>query len=287
MVQSYQGGDNMFGENEFMENKFDELSKNYLVGYLYSLEGTMGDGMRHMFDNRNCVMSGKPNSHPTAFQTYLYEDETPFCLFGSSGQTTMTLVHEIGHYYAAISNNDLSNYDLLETHSQGNEYLFLNYSSGYFSPAVYDVIEGYQLAVAYIGIIMETIIDEFEQRVYTLPSVENYTSADFDAIMADVCSAYGGLSFVKNTYADPLNYWRQVCITSPVYYISYAVSSIAALELAAIAQEDLNAAYATYTTLVEGVTEEDGFLKALEKAGLTSPFAEETYTETLDPVFSK
>ena len=36
-------------------------------------------------------------------------------------------------------------------------------------------------------------------------------------------------------------------------------------------------AYEAYTILVEGVTYEDGFVKALEKAGLGSPFDEETY----------
>lgn len=272
--------------NSFMNSKFDGLDKNYLIDYLNSLEGTMGDGMRHMFENKNCVISGKPNSHPTAFQTYLYEDETPFCLFGSSGQSSTTVVHEIGHYYAALTNNDLSNYDLMETHSQGNEFLFLNYCSNKMDSSVFSVVEAYQLVNAYYIIIMATIIDEFEQTVYSLDSVEGYTSEDFDAIMSEVCKKYGGDLYVSNVYADPFNYWRQVCVTNPVYYISYAVSSVAALEIAALVAEDKDAAFTAYTTLVEGVTEEDGFLKALEKAGLTTPFDEETYTN-LAPILTK
>ena len=272
--------------NNFMNNKFDGLDQNYLVNYLNSLEGTMGEGMRHMFENKNCVISGKPNSHPTAFQTYLYESETPFCLFGSSGQSSTTVVHEIGHYYAAYANNDLGSYDLLETHSQGNEFLFLNYCSDLLDPRVYDVIEGYQVVNACYIVVMATIIDEFEQRVYSLDSVEGFTSADFDAIMTDVCKGYGGIVAIKSAFADPLDYWRQVCITSPVYYISYAVSSIAALEIGALVEKDKDAAYASYTTLVEGVTYEDGFLGALVKAGLTTPFDEETYTN-LDSFLNK
>ena len=272
--------------NNFMNKKFDGLDQNYLIDYLNSLEGSMGEGMRHMFENKNCVISGKPNSHPTAFQTYLYEDETPFCLFGSSGQSSTTVVHEIGHYYAAYTNNDISNYDLCETHSQGNEFLFLNYCSDKLNSQVYDVVEGYQLVNAYYIIIMATIIDEYEQRVYALDSVEGFTSADFDAIMEDVCKQYGGAVYVQSTYADPFNYWRQVCITSPVYYISYAVSSVAALEIAALVEEDKDAAYTAYTNLVEGITYEDGFLGALEKAGLTTPFEEETYIN-LAPILNK
>ena len=33
----------------------------------------------------------------------------------------------------------------------------------------------------------------------------------------------------------------------------------------------------SYTKLVEGITPEDGFLGALAKAGLTTPFEEETF----------
>ena len=272
----------------FMEKDFNKLKDNYLLMYLDSLDGTMGEGMKDVFKSKNCIFSDKINSHPTAFQTYLYKDEMPFCLFGNSGQSSTTVVHEIGHYYAAYANNDLSNCDLLETHSQGNEFLFLNYCSNKFSLEVYDVIEGYQLVNAYWTIIYATIIDEYEQKVYSLDSVEGFTSADFDAIMTEVCEAYGGVKQVEKVYTtDPMYYWRAVCVTNPVYYISYAVSSVAALEIAALAQEDTEAAYTAYTTLVEGVTYEDGFVKALEKAGLTSPFEEETYTETLASLFAK
>ena len=265
--------------NKFMNGKFDSGDTNYLLEYLDSLEGSMGESMRHMFENKNCVFSGKPTSHPTAFQTYLYEDETPICLFGSQGQSATTMVHEIGHYYAALKNNDLSSYDLLETHSQSNEFLFLEFASHKLPEAAYDVVYAYQLVNACYIIVMATIIDEFEQRVYALDSVEGFTSADFDAIMDDVCKAYGGTDYVAGMYADPLNYWRQVCVTNPVYYISYAVSAVAALEVNALVLKDKDAAYTAYTTLVEGVTVEDGFVGALTKAGLTSPFEEQTFVD--------
>ncbi len=266
---------------KFMNGKFDGMDKNYLLNYLDSLgDTTMGNGMRHMFENKNCIFSGKPDSHPTAFCTYLYESEVPFCLFGSSGQSSTTMVHEIGHYYADLTNSDLTSYDLLETHSQGNEFLFLAYCEPQISEAAFDVIYAYQLVNACYIIVMASIIDEFEQRVYALDSetVAAYTSEDFDAIMEEVCKPYGGSVYVESELADPFNYWRQVTVTNPVYYISYAVSAVAALEINSLVRVDEAAAYTAYTTLVEGVTSEDGFLGALTIAGLTSPFEEETYT---------
>ena len=264
---------------EFVAGNFDAGKKNYLLMYLDSLEGTMGENMRHMFDNKNCVFSNNKNSHPTAFQTYLYESETPFCLFGSDGQSASTMVHEIGHYYAAVTNNDINNYDLCETHSQGNEFLFLKYCEGKISSSIYPYVRAYNLVNAGYVMILATIVDEFEQRVYALDdeTVASMTSEDFDAIMTSVCEPYGGVDWVSSNISDPLDYWRQVVISNPVYYISYAVSAVAAVEIFAIAEEDYDAALTYYTALVEGVTEEDGFLGALTKAGLTTPFEEETF----------
>ena len=263
----------------FVQDKFDKTDKNYLILYLNSLEGTMGENMRHVFENKNCVFSNNSKSHPTAFCTYLYEDEQPFCLFGCNGQSANTMVHEIGHYYASVTNNDLNNYDLCETHSQANEFLFIKFCEGQMNSAIYDCVRAYNLVNACYVMIIATIVDEFEQRVYALSDEEiaAMTSADFDAIMSDVCEPYGGADWVSSKIADPFNYWRQVAISNPVYYISYAVSAAASVEIFAMAEEDQEAAYVAYRTLAEGVTEEDGFLNALKKAGIYTPFEEEAF----------
>ena len=263
----------------FVQDAFDKTSKNYLLLYLNSLEGEMGEAMRGMFHNRNFIISNNLNSHPTAFCTYLYYDETPFCLFGNEGQSANTMVHEIGHYYADILNNDLRSYDLLETHSQGNEFLFIKYCESQMNATIYSCVRAYNLVNACYTMILATIVDEFEQSIYALDdeTIANMTSEDFDAIMNQICEPYGGASWVANNLTDPNTYWRRVAVSNPVYYISYAISAAAAVEIFALAEEDVDAAYAAYTTLVEGVTEEDGFLGALEKAGIYTPFEEEAF----------
>ena len=274
---------------EFLEDPFYSSNKrNYLVKYLDSLEGAMGEGMRDVFESKNCIFSFSGNSHPTAFQTYLYEDETPFCFFGSSGQSASTVAHEIGHYYAAYTNSDIDNYDLCETHSQGNEFLFLTFCKDYLNEDVYDVSRAYQLVNACYVMIMATIIDEYEQNVYALDdtTIAAMTGKDFDAIMTEVCAQYGGAPWVSSVVSDPYSYWRLVCISNPVYYISYAVSASAAVNILALAEEDYNAALESYTKLVEGITPEDGFLGALAKAGLTTPFDEETFIK-IEEVLAK
>lgn len=264
---------------EFIQNRFDKTSKNYLLLYLNSLEGTMGESMRDVFESKNCVFSNNSNSHPTAFCTYLYEDDKPFCLFGSNGQEANTIVHEIGHYYAFLVNKDLDNLDICETHSQGNEFLFLKFCEGQMNAAVYECVRAYNLVSTCYTMMLATIVDEFEQTVYSLDdeTIANMTSEDFDAIITEICEPYGGAKWVSDNLYDPYMYWRLVTSTSPVYYISYAVSAAAAIEIYALAETDIDAAYVAYTTLVEGVTAEDGFINALKKAGIYTPFEEEAF----------
>lgn len=269
---------------DFVNGGFDKSSKNYLLLYLDSLEGTMGENMRHMFDNKNCVFSINKNSHPTAFCTYLYVSEQPFCLFGNDGQDASTIVHEVGHYYAFATNKDLDNYDLCETHSQGNEFLFIKFCEGEMNSAIYDCVRAYNLLATTQTMILATIVDEFEQRVYALDdeTIMSMTSEDFDAIMTEVCEPYGGAKWVTDNLYDPYIYWRRVAISSPVYYISYAVSAAAAIEIFAIAESEVEgegyeAAKTIYAALAEEVLPEDGFLNALKKAGLYTPFEEDAF----------
>lgn len=268
---------------DFLTGGFDTMKKNYVLEYFASLDGTMGEAMNSVFGGKNCVFSYNSNSHPTAFCTYLYEDEKPICFFGSNGQTSSTIVHEVGHYYASYVNNDLNNFDLCETHSQGNELLFLKFTQKSLNKDIYSCVKAYNLFNMYYIIVMATMMDEFEQRVYDLESVEGYTSEDFDAIMDEVIESYGkGASWFTENLTDPYNYWRSTVIDNPVYYISYAVSAVAAIEIFAVADEDYEAAQAAYIILVEDVTPEDGFIGALEKAGLGSPFEASTFTKVAE-----
>ena len=268
--------------NAFSSGKFDSMEDNYVMMYLESLGDTnMGIAMRDVFESENCVFTNSKNSHPTAFQTWLYESEKPFCLFGSNGQSSTTIIHEIGHYYAAYTNDDIGDYDLCETHSQSNEFLFLTYCSSKLPKGVYKATVMYQLANMYLNICIAAAVDEFEQAVYSLSSEEIMAMdvADFDAIMAEIAESYDG---VLDDY-DPYDYWKRVAVRNPVYYISYSVSAVASLNIYAMALEDIDAAYATYRALVETTgIEEMGYVEALAVAGVASPFEEEAHKNVVN-----
>ena len=95
--------------------------------------------------------------------------------------------------------------------------------------------------------------------------------------MRSVCEKYGGADHINSEITDVFYYWRQVATNNPVYYISYAVSMVEAMNIFAIADEDPAAAREVYRKLVEESTEDDTLLTAAERAGLSSPFDEETF----------
>ena len=266
----------------FMERDFDSMEDNYVMMYFNSLGDTnMGVAMRDVFDSKNCVFADNKNSHPTAFQTWLYESDKPFCLFGSDGQSATTIVHEVGHYYAAYTNDDIGDYDLCETHSQSNEFLFLNFCSDKLPKSVFTTAMLYQLVNTCGTITLASIVDQFEQAVYALPNeiVAEMTVEDFDAIMTEIKSA-GEYSGVTSNFIDPCEYWKKVVVSNPVYYVSYSVSAVASLNIYAMALEDVDAAYAAYRALVEtpGI-EEMGYVEALTVAGVASPFEQSSHSK--------
>ncbi len=269
----------------FMDRDFDSMEDNYVVMYFESLGDTnMGVAMRDVFESENCVFADSPDSHPTAFQTWLYESEKPFCLFGSSGQSATTIVHEVGHYYAAYTNDDIDDYDLCETHSQSNEFLFMNFCSDKLPKNVFNTAMLYQLVNTCGTITLASIVDQFEQKVYSLTDEEIAAMgvAEFDAIMDEIKSA-PEYADVLASFIDPNEYWKLVVVDNPVYYVSYSVSAVASLNVYAMALEDPAAAMAAYQALVEtpGI-DEMGYVEALTAAGVANPFVESSHKKVAD-----
>ena len=258
----------------YLYEPFDVFDENYLELYVNSYDNSTGEGFRHLFENRNMIFSNSPNSHQSAYQTYLEEYEAPFCLFGSNGQSLSTIVHEMGHYYASLYIPHVPSYDVAEIHSQANEFLLMTFMKQYMDEDIYETLTNYNVYNTVAMSLVCVAIDDFEQAVYSIENIDEYTYEDFNAIMASVNAKYGG---APNKVTNMNEYWLSVCPNSPVYYISYATSSIAALSIYSMAQEDEALARETYRKLIEEIEEEDGFKTVMDKIGLNSPFVEETF----------
>lgn len=260
---------------DLLDNEsFDGLDKNYLMNYLNSLSGTTKDGMMHMFDNKFFLCADWEDAHEGAFTTRIY---APFCYFGPGYyQSTFTVAHELGHYYASLHTlDDNFCYDLAETHSQGNEMLLMHYLRRELSADVYEVLVYYKIYSISYAILMATLLDHFEETVYSMPELCRATSNEpFDAVMKQILPQY---NLPKNLEESFSNLWREICIVSPIYYLSYATSAVTALNLYSMCQKDEAAALESYRKLVEEQNPEGGFTENLNNAGIPSPFEESSF----------
>lgn len=260
---------------EILFTDYEELSTDYPRQYFETLPQTVRSGMEHMFEKDNYIMTEAEDAYAGAFTANIGE---PFCFFGPDSQNSFVIVHELGHYYADLcAEEELMSYDLAETQSQGNEMLFLSYLKTVLPQKVYDTLLYYQLYNFTNVIIQSAVFDEFEEYVYNIEDVSDYTTADYDRIMYDIVNSYEIDDPYQIIPEGMLWLWKNVGIESPVYYLSYAVSATAALNLYSQSMMDYGAAVEAYRKLQEEVDSESSFMGALENAGIPGVFEEESY----------
>ena len=263
----------------WMYNDYGDVTGNPVEAYFESLPQSMGDCMSKVLQQEHAIFINDVTSYEGAFTGYFYEDSYPFCYFGPGYQSVFTVIHEAGHFWAADSQGGLDiDLDLAELHSQGNEWLMLEFSKGMMSEACYNVLRTYKIYESLATIIVSVIIDEFEEMVYTgAASPFSDGLACLEGYMDEICTRYGGKQFIEEYVTDISTYWKFVVIESPVYYISYGVSAISSLTLFSEATKDYAKALSIYEELSAGELIPDAFLENLKQAGLATPFDENVY----------
>ena len=258
----------------FLYNKYTTLYTDYFGKYMEVAPGNLKQETENMLNN-DSLFSEEANAMAGAFTTTI--GERSYCYFGPEYSSVTTVIHEAGHYYASRY-ADLGSIplDLAETHSQGNEWLFLANVGNSMKKNEYSATVSYLMYNNVAMIMICLMVDEFEQKVYST-DVSAYTAADFDALMDSIVTQYFDLSYAEANITDVNAYWRAVVVEQPIYYISYAVSSVAAMDLYTIAQGDFAAAAEIYRKLCEEPIEDGGFLESISAAGLTGPFDEAFY----------
>ena len=258
-----------------------EITLNYFDRYVSSFTGSTKAGFTHAFENGNYLMTDSKNAQGAAFVVYLPSYNKPFCFFGPDYQNVFTIVHEIGHYYSYLysGGSGYVSYDLLETHSQSNEMLLLEYLESELDEKIYDTVETVSIANLVASIIISTIVDEVEEIIYKVET--DYSSDYFDQVIENVCEKYGGIEYVNSAIfgqSNIENYVRRVIVSQPVYYLSYATSGTASLALYSNAKENRETARIAYKKLIEETSEDLGFEESLLFAGFSSPFEDNTFT---------
>lgn len=269
----------------FTYKAYDAMDENYVCLYLADMPESARENMQSMFSDGRVVFASNARAYQGAYTTTI--NEMPFCYFGTDYDGSETLIHELGHYYGCLF-TDMENQpmDLAETQSQGNEWLFIHFLKSQLSEGTYESIAEYKLYSDLGYIICFVMIDQFEQLVYTHENAGNLTVEEYDAIMGTVAEDYGGIDYVSEEILDVQRYWKMVVLESPVYYVSYAVSGLAAINLFTAAEADETIARQMYINLIEEPVVDAGFLANIQNAGLDGPF-EETIYEQLQQRYAK
>ena len=279
--------------NATSKSFFDNKNVNTLVnGYLETMAFASNPEKQISFAETFDELIANGNiyrgTYSGAFVTYLSAFEIPVAYFGPSSYSGgFTVVHEFGHYMNEIYNDDqyTQSFDLLETHSQGQEMLYIQYAKNHLEGDALDLVETYHLLSTIQTIMLATQVDCFEQAIY----LNQYEGPGHEEIMADgkitadeYDDVYAGLSEylgIDEAYRVD-EYWRYVTISSPCYYISYAVSGVNSLQIYVNVMNDgydsAKESYLklfTYTDVDPEMTTEEILLYA----GLTSYVDEATF----------
>lgn len=261
---------------EFLYDPYNSLNRDYVGMYIEAAPENLAQALNAMLDH-DSLFTDADDAMPGAFTTMI--GERSYCYFGPDYWSSTTVVHEGGHYYASLY-SDLNSIplDLAEVHSQANEWLLTSFLNGKMDSLVYGAVVDYRLYEVAAMSIMCLMVDEFEEKVYSA-DLTGFTAADFDAIMDDIAMQYFPNADVEMMLADMNAYWRMVVVDQPVYYISYAVSGIAAVSLFTVAEKNYDDAMACYQKLCEEPVLESGFLGNIRDAGLATPFDEQFYLD--------
>lgn len=214
----------------------------------------MREALDYMIDYGLYDFEANENKMEMSFTTYFSAYASPFMFtaWEDSMQNTSTVIHELGHfanyYHSPVDGWSVSSsLDLAEVDSQGFELLMMPYLPQlYGSDEVAEAAAISRLADALYAVVSGCMEDEFQQAVYADPDM---TLEQMNALYRRLAEEYG----LADLYGYTGTEWAMIPHTfqSPMYYISYATSMVAAFELWTLSLTDADAARTAYLNILQ------------------------------------
>lgn len=227
------------------------------------------------------IEPGAANRYEGAMTTYLDAYMAPFLFVSTTGKSHdyITLFHEFGHFVDYYVNcNSTTSLDLSEVSSQALELLMLTKLEGFVSSEGITYLTYYEMENAMLTLFFQSFYALFEHRIYT----ENPTTKqELDGIVMDCAEEMG----LNPQYYNTVDYVLiSHIILYPTYVQSYCTSLTTALEIYFIEKERPGEGFETYKNLLSREDDSLTFEEHLEKAGLTSPFANDALKKIADKI---
>ncbi len=216
--------------------------------------------------------------------TSIHDYGVPFIFanFNGTQGDVEVVTHEAGHAFADYMNRTRvpvstvwPSMEGCEVHSMSMEFFAWRSVEDFFGKDAKKYLYSH-LAESFMFIPYGTMVDHFQHSVFEHPEM---TPAERHAEWKRLLGIYmpwlrldGEIPF----YSEGMGWQRQHHIySSPFYYIDYCLAQTVALEFWAMIQKDYDDAWKHYMAYTKQGGS-DVFTKLLEKAGLASPFEEET-----------
>lgn len=201
----------------------------------------------YMLNNRLYDLSDSAVKMDAGFTTYMSDEQAPFIfsVWTGSADDVASILHELGHftnyyYNAAVGNSYGENLDLAEIDSQALVLLLFGEYENFYGKLA-DEARSAMLTDAMFSLLSGCMEDEFQQDVYENPTM---TLDEMNALYKKLAVEYG----LDEVYGYQGTEWVLISHTfqMPMYYISYAVSMVPALELLELSHRDPQAAKNAY-----------------------------------------
>ena len=251
-----------------------DLAERELVGlvtqYMPRVSDDAAKAAAYMEKHGLYFMDSAERVSDLGFTTTLDQYNAPFiylALYGDQNDI-QSMFHEFGHYYDAYVNPvpdlllSVGSLDIFEIHSTGMEALSTGWYEDIYGEDA-DLARIRFLDSALYTVFSGCLFDEFQRVVYADPSL---TPEQISQTFVTIARSYGLRSFGK----EFSHYWMQVNhnFESPFYYISYAVSMLASLQIYEMAENDWASAADFYNDLVSLGAFDYTYCELLDKVGL-------------------
>ena len=251
-----------------------DLSAQELVGLITKYMPRVSDGASeaaaYMKQHGLYFMDSADRVSDLGFTTTLDQYNAPFIYLALYGNEydIQSMFHEFGHYYDAYVTPipdillSVGSLDIFEIHSTGMEAL----STGWYGEIYGEEAELARIKFldnALYTVFTGCLFDEFQRMVYADPTL---TPEQISQTFTSIARSYG----LKSYRRDFSHYWMQVNhnFESPFYYISYAVSMLASLQMYEMAENNWAEAADFYNKLVSLGAFDYTYCELLEEVGL-------------------
>lgn len=216
-----------------------------------------------------------------------------FLSCSNSEQDYYTLAHEFGHFTNGLAVPNYNPvavdgcYDVFEIHSTGLEGLFGLKAESIFKDRLNDA-NSLNICDKFYSIIDGLVYDDFQRAVYENPDM---TLDEINEIFDKTYEEYGVKQFYEENgpgYVDALKYeWTLVHhnFDDPMYYVSYATSAFAALQIFTTGLDNYKKAVKIWENIVLSNPYVDGYMKIVSDAGLKTFNDEEAVYDTYIKAF--